>query len=105
MSLREPRRDRAYSCTRDQLDAHFGARVDLFQVVDELRNIFDGIDVVMRRRRDERHARHGTSQGCDLVGHLVSRQLPAFAGFRPLRHFDLDLGTIVEILRRDPEAS
>jgi hypothetical protein len=40
---------------RHQLHRHLGARVDLLQVVDQLRKIFDRIDVVVRRRRDQRY--------------------------------------------------
>ncbi len=44
------RRDGAHAEGRDQLDPDSGARVDALQVVDELRKVFDGVDVVMRRR-------------------------------------------------------
>ena len=40
----------------DKLDRHLGARVDLLQVIDQLRQILDRIDVVMRRGRNQRHA-------------------------------------------------
>ena len=32
-------------------------RIDVLQIEDELREIFDRVDVVVRRRRDQRHAR------------------------------------------------
>ncbi len=41
----------------DQLDADLGARVDLTQVVDELGQVLDRVDVVMRRRRDQGQTR------------------------------------------------
>ena len=37
----------------DQLDRDAGLRIDVLQIVDELREILDRVDVVMRRRRDE----------------------------------------------------
>ena len=40
-----------------ELDRDSRARVDLLQVVDELREVFDRVDVVVRRRRDERDPR------------------------------------------------
>ncbi len=49
----------------DELHADLGARVHFLQVVDELREIFDGVDVVVRRRRDEHHAGHGVAQPRD----------------------------------------
>src|ERR1700680_3363181 len=38
---------------RDQLDGDLGLRVGPAQIVDELRQILDRVDVVMRRRRDQ----------------------------------------------------
>ena len=45
-------RHSAHANLRNQLhmDASFG--IGIFQVVDELSQVFNGIDVVMRRRRD-----------------------------------------------------
>ena len=40
-----------------QLHADLRPRVDLLQVVDQLRQILDRVDVVVRRRRDQRHPR------------------------------------------------
>jgi len=37
----------------DQLDGDQRQRIDLLQVIDQLREVLDGIDVVMRRRRDQ----------------------------------------------------
>src|SRR5262249_5780743 len=73
----------------DQLDADASARVDLFQIVDELRQIFDRIDVVMRRRRYQGDADDGVSQGGDFSGHLVAGELAAFTRLGALGDFDL----------------
>src|SRR5690348_17683831 len=43
------------SCFRHELHPHAGPGVDLLQVVDELRQVLDRIDVVMRRGRNQRH--------------------------------------------------
>ena len=51
----------------DQLDADLGPRVDLPQVVDELRQVLDRVDVVVRWRRDERQPRHGVPDAGDEV--------------------------------------
>ncbi len=45
--------DRADADFRDELDRDVGRRVDVLQVVDQLRQIFDRIDVMMRRRRNQ----------------------------------------------------
>jgi hypothetical protein len=50
MRLGDARRDRADARRADQLDADPRARIDHLQVVDELREVLDRIDVVVRRR-------------------------------------------------------
>src|SRR5690606_41588116 len=52
--------------------------VDVFQVVNKLRQVFDGIDIVVRRWRDQAHARHRIAQLGDVVRYLVAGQLAAF---------------------------
>ena len=42
--------DGADAAAGDELDADGGARIDALQVVDQLGQIFDGVDVVVRRR-------------------------------------------------------
>ena len=67
------------------------ARVGALQVVDQLGQVLDGIDVVVRRRRNQRHAGRRVPQPGDLFGHLVAGQLPAFAGLGALGHLDLQI--------------
>jgi hypothetical protein len=65
--------DGADSCFRDELHADPRVGVDVLQVEDELREILDGVDVVVGRRRDERDARRRVAnRGDDLVD-LVAR--------------------------------
>ncbi len=71
-----------------------GLRVDLLQVIDELRQIFDGIDVVMGRRRDQRDAGCRMAELGDLHRHLEAGELATFAGLRTLCDLDLDLAAI-----------
>ena len=55
-------------------------------------------------RGDELHARSGIPQlGDDLI-HLMTRQLASFTRFRSLRHLDLQLFRIDEVMRRDAES-
>ena len=57
--------DGAYSAAGDELDADSGAGIDALEIVDELGQIFDGVDIVMRRRGDERDAGLGVAQARD----------------------------------------
>ena len=49
--------DGADAGVRDQLHRHQRARVDLLQVIDQLRQVFDGVDVMVRWRRNQADAR------------------------------------------------
>src|SRR3546814_13307465 len=68
MRLGDPRRDGADPRRADELDADARLRIDLLEVVDELREILDRIDVVMWRRRDKHHARRRLAQAGDDFG-------------------------------------
>ena len=98
-------RDRADPGFGDQLDADPGARVDLAQVVDELGQVLDRVDVVMRGRRDQRETGHGVANTGDEAGDFVPGDLAAFAGFAPLGDLDLQLFGHREIAGGDPEPS
>ena len=87
----------------DQLHADARARVDLLEIVDQLGQVLDRIDVVVRRRADELHAGLGVAQPGDDAVHLVARQLPPLTWLRALRHLDLDLFAVGEVLGTDPE--
>ena len=80
-------------------------RVDLLQVVDQLRQIFDRIDVVMRRRRDQHHAGRRVAELRDHLRHFEAGQLAALAGLGALGDFDFDFAALVQIFRGDAEAA
>jgi len=67
--------------------------------------ILDRIDVVVRRRRDQPHPGGRAADPRDVVVDLVSRELPALAGLGPLRHLDLDLVGVDEVVDGDAEAA
>ena len=51
--LRDAGRDRADADLGDQLHVHAGSRVGVLEVVDQLRQVLDRVDVVVRRRADQ----------------------------------------------------
>ena len=71
--LGHARRDRADADLGDQLDVHAGPRVGVLQVVDELLDVLDGVDVVVRRRGDQADARRGVPGLGDPRVHLARR--------------------------------
>ena len=78
--------------------------IDVLQVVDELGQIFNRVDVVMRRRGDEPHARGGVAHSGDLLTDLVAGKLAPLAGLGALGHLDLDVVGIDQVLGGDAEA-
>ena len=48
--------DGSHTALGYEFHADAGSRVDVFEVEDELCQVFDGVNIVMRRRRDKRDA-------------------------------------------------
>ena len=88
-----------------QLDADAGAWIGVLQVVDQLRQILDRVDVVVRRGADEADTRHREAQLGDVVADLVARQLTALAGLGALGHLDLNLVGTDQVLGGHAEAA
>ena len=79
--------------------------VGIFQIVDQLRQILNGINVVMRGRRDQGHTWCGVSSLGDPWIYLSSGQMSALAGFCSLCHLDLDLLCTHQIAAGDAKTS
>ena len=102
--LRHASGDRADADLGDQLDVHARDRVGVLQVVNQLRQVFDRVDVVMRRRRNQRHAWRRVPDLRNPRIDLVPGQLAAFAGLGALRHLDLQVVGVDEVFAGDAEA-
>ena len=96
--LRNTSGNRSDSRGRDEFHCYLTAWVDLLQVVDQLREVFDRIDVVVGWGRDQRHTRCRMPQTRDQLSHLHARQLTAFTWFRTLCDLDLQFFALVQIL-------
>ena len=96
---------RAHADLADQLGVDPRRRVGVLEVVDELGEVLDGVDVVVRRRGDQPDAR-AWSAGWGHPGvDLVRGQLAALAGLGALGDLDLDVVGVGEVVRRHPEAA
>ena len=102
--LGDARGDRADPAPSDQLDADPGAGVDRAQVGDQLRQVLDRIDVVVRWRADVALARLAAAQRRDVGRRLAPGQLAALAGLGALRDLDLELVGTGEVRGSHPEA-
>src|SRR5581483_2613656 len=103
--LGNTRRDRTHADFRYQLDADARLAVGILEVMNELRQVLDGVDVMMRGRGDEADSRRGMSGLGDPGVDLRAGQLAAFAGLGALRHLDLQLPRADEVLAGDTEAA
>ena len=105
VSLGDSCRDRADAELRDQFDADGRARIDALQIVNQLRQVLDAVDIVMRRRTNERDSRLRVAQPGDEFGNLVAGELPALARLRALSNLDLQLLGVRQIFGGHAEAS
>ena len=97
--------DRADAHFGDQFDADRGLGVSALEVVNQLCKILNRVDVVVRRWRYQPDPRHRMTQKADVLRDFVARQLPAFTWFCALRHLDLDLVGIDQVLIGDAKAT
>ena len=103
--LRDAGGDRADADLRDELHRDARLRIRAAEVVDQLLQILDRVDVVVRRRRDQPDAGRRQPHAGDVAVDLVPGQLAALARLRALRHLDLQLVGIREVVRVDAEAA
>src|SRR5208337_3522980 len=97
--------DRTHAQLRDQLNPNRGARIDALQVVYQLSQIFDAVDIVMRRRTDQRNAWLRVAQARDQFADLVTGKLATFSGLRTLCNLDLQLFRVRQVFRSHTKAA
>ena len=105
MRLGHACRDGADTDGADELDVDAGVGVGVLQVVNELGQILDRIDVMVRRRADEPDAWCRVPGLGDVRIHLEARKLAALTGFGALSHLDLDVGGVDQVVAGDSEAA
>ena len=97
--------DRAHAHLRHELHAHRGRGIGVFEVEDQLGEILDRIDVVVRRGADQADARRGMPRGGDHLVDLVAGELTPLARLRALGNLDLQFVGVGEIPARHTEAA
>ena len=98
MSLRHARSHGSDPRFRHELHGNASLRVHVFQVVDELSEIFNGINIVMRRRRDQSDPCDGVPQSRNDFVDFVAGKLAALPRLGALRHLDLQLVRVHQII-------
>jgi hypothetical protein len=102
--LGDTRRNRAHTHFGDEFHRNARPGIHVLQIVNELRQILDGIDVVVRRRRDEPDTRDGMPNARDRFVHLVAWKLAALAGLSALRDLDLEFVGVDQVFGRYTES-
>jgi hypothetical protein len=82
-----------------KLHRYFTMRLGVLQVVNQLRKILNRIDIVVRRRGNQSHSWCGVPVACNVFRDLEAWQLTALSRLRTLRHLNLDLVTIRQVVR------
>mmetsp|Transcript_39606 Transcript_39606/g.71275 ORF Transcript_39606/g.71275 Transcript_39606/m.71275 type:complete len:230 (+) Transcript_39606:2887-3576(+) len=95
----------ANSCFTHKLHTHICLRVGILQVMDELCQILDGIDVVVRRRGNKADSWRAVATLRNMLPDLLAGELTSFTWLCPLCHLDLDLFGVCEVLDSDPKAA
>ena len=90
---------------RNQLDADPGMMIRVLQVVNQLREIFDGINIVMRRRRYQPDSRRRVAHFGDPRVNFAPGQLAALSRLGALRHLDLEFSCLRQIIACHAEAA
>ena len=103
MGLRHPCGHGSDTDFRHQLDTDSSFRIYVFKIVDQLRQILDGINVVVWWRRNETDSRGRMSHPRYPLVDLVPWKLATLTRFGTLRHLDLDIIGVHQILRGNTE--
>src|SRR6266481_1275231 len=82
--------DDANARAGNQFYADARTRIDGAQIVNELSEVFDAVNIVVRRRRNQWSARRGMTNTRDVGSHFFRGKLAAFAGLGGLRHFNFE---------------
>ena len=88
----------------DQLDRHACAGVGVLKVKDQLCQVLDRVNIVVRRGRDQTDAGRGLTDLGDPGVDLLAGQVAALAGLGALGHLDLNLEGAAQVAARHAKA-
>ena len=88
----------------DQLDRHACAGVGVLKVKDQLCQVLDRVNIVVRRRRDQADAGRGLTDLGDPGVDLLAGQVATLTGLGALGHLDLNLEGAAQVAARHAKA-
>ena len=71
--LRHSRGNDAHARARDKLHANAGPWIHRAQIMNQLGQVFDAVNVVMRRRRNQRRSRNGVPDARNVLADFLRR--------------------------------
>mmetsp|Transcript_22651 Transcript_22651/g.65931 ORF Transcript_22651/g.65931 Transcript_22651/m.65931 type:complete len:300 (+) Transcript_22651:1079-1978(+) len=83
---------------RHQLHRYLSLGLGVLQVVDQLRQVLNRVNVVVRRGADQPDTRGGASAFANIVGDFEPWELTPLPRLGPLGHFDLDLVRVGQVV-------
>ena len=90
---------------RNKFHRNACARIDILHIENQLRQIFDGINIMMRRRRNKLDALNRMPRSRNDSIYFMTGELPALAGFCTLCNLNLNFICIDQIVCRDAKTS
>src|SRR5215470_130787 len=103
--LSNPGCDDADACAGHELYADASTRIDRAEIMDELREVFDAVNVVMRRRRNQRRAGRGMANARHVWSDFSRGELAAFARLGTLGHLDFKFLRVHKVVRSNTETA
>ena len=97
--------DDADAVLGNQFHRHSRGGVGRFQVINQLGQVLDRVDVVVRRRGDEADTGGRPASAGNVARDFPTGKLAALSGLRALRNLDLQLVRVGQIVRSHAEAS
>ena len=88
----------------DQLDRHARTGVGVLKIEDKLCQVLNGVNIVVRRRRDQADAGRGLTDLGNPGVDLLAGQVATLAGLGALGHLDLNLEGAAQVAARHAKA-
>src|SRR5699024_1720714 len=94
----------ADSLFSNEFDVDAGVRVRALEIVDELREVLNGVNIVVRWWGNQPHTRGGNADFGNPRIDLIRWQLTALTGLGALRHLDLNIRAVIKIVASHAKA-
>src|SRR5699024_4074965 len=81
-----------------EFDVDAGIRIRALEIVDELREVLNGVNIMVRWWGNQPHTRGGNTHFSNPRIDLIRWQLAALTGLSALGHLDLNIGAVIKVV-------